>query len=128
MLARSDGHLVLSRHPSEAERGRRYVAAACAGFDEEFVLTATLLTSELITNALEHGTGDITLLVAPISAGVRVDVADASPRPPTPGAPQLEDEGGRGLLIIDSLATAWGTDPLPQGGGKSVWFALLVDH
>lgn len=122
----SDGALVLVRHAAEAERARRHVAAACRAFDEDFVLTATLLTSELVTNALEHGEGEITVLVAPISAGVRVDVADASGAEPVPLVAANDDEHGRGLLIVDSLATAWGVDPLPQGGGKSVWFALLA--
>jgi anti-sigma regulatory factor (Ser/Thr protein kinase) len=127
VLARPDGVLVLSRHSSAAERGRRHVAAVCRGFDEDFVLTAALLTSELITNALEHGSGDIDVLVSPISAGVRVDVADTSPLEPVRRTPGHDDEGGRGLLIVESLATVWGMEPLPQGGGKTVWFVLLAE-
>ncbi len=103
------------------------MATACSGFDDDFVLTATLLTSELVSNALEHGEGDITVLVAPISAGVRVDVADSNLAQPHKQTPSPEDESGRGLLMVDTLATAWGVDVLPQGGGKSVWFALLAD-
>ncbi len=117
---------MLSRHPSAADRGRRHVAEACRDFDDDFRLTAALLTSELVTNALEHGTGDIDVLVSPISAGLRVDVADTSSAEPVRRSPGLEDEGGRGLLIVESLATAWGIEPLPQGGGKSVWFVLLA--
>ena len=126
VLPRPDGVLVLSRQASAPERGRRYVEALCRGFDEDFVMTASLLTSELITNALKHGTGDIDVLVSPISAGVRVDVADTSPLEPVRRSPGLDDEHGRGLLIVESLATAWGMEPLPQGGGKSVWFVLLA--
>jgi anti-sigma regulatory factor (Ser/Thr protein kinase) len=125
VILRPDGVVVLGRDASAAERGRRHVAAVCQGFSEDFVLTAELLTSELVTNALEHGSGDINVLVSPISAGIRVDVADTSSLEPVRRAPALDDEGGRGMLIVDTLATAWGIEPLPQGGGKTVWFLLL---
>lgn len=125
-LRRPDGVVVLRRHPSEAERGRRHVEAACAGRPEDLVLTATLLASELITNALRHGSGCITLLVTNGRDHVRVDVTDESLSQPTPRSAEVDDENGRGLLIVDSLAHEWGIEPLPRGGGKTVWFTLRV--
>ncbi len=121
---RVDGALTLRRHPSEVERGRRYVAEACAAYHRDLVETAMLLTSELITNALRYGTGAITLLVTPVDGAVRVDVADENPVPPRTRNAQWQDENGRGLLIVESLATAWGMETLPHGQGKSVWFTL----
>lgn len=115
---------MLDRRPSEVERGRRHVARACAGHDDELVMTATLLASELITNALRHGSGCITLLVTRERGRIRVDVADESAAEPTPRAATLEDESGRGLLIVKTLAHEWGSETLPQGGGKTVWFSL----
>ena len=116
--------LVLGRRPAEVERGRRFVEAACAGCPEEVVITATLLASELITNALDHGQGEITLMVSRTQHGIRVDVADESPLPPRARRSGPDDERGRGLLIVESLASSWGMETLPQGGGKSVWFVL----
>lgn len=116
--------MVLRRDPSEVERGRRHVAEACAGHSGDLVSTATLLASEVITNALRHGAGSITLLVTTGSDHIRVDVADESPVQPRPRSARPEDENGRGLLIVDSLAHEWGMEPLPQGGGKIVWFVV----
>lgn len=89
-------------------------------------MTATLLASELITNALRHGSGCITLLVTRSAHSVRVDVADESRLEPTPRSARPEDENGRGLLIVETLADEWGMESLPQGGGKTVWFSLLT--
>ena len=123
--ARWGGALTLGRHPSEVERGRRHVADACRAYDGEVACTAMLLASELITNALEHGSGAITVLVTTRPDQVRVEVTDESPMRPTARTANAEDENGRGLLIVEHLATAWGMEPLPDGG-KSVWFDLDV--
>lgn len=120
---RADGALVLGRHPAEVERGRKHVADACRDYDGDLACTAMLLASELITNALEHGSGVITVLVSLTPSQVRVDVADESPLHPTSRAADPDDENGRGLLIVEHLASAWGMQLL-EHGGKSVWFTL----
>lgn len=122
--ARTHGALTLRRHASEVERGRRHVADACRAYERDLTETATLLASELITNALRHGAGEITVLVTPLAGAVRVDVADESPVPPRARNARWEDEGGRGLLIVERLAASWGMESLPQGRGKSIWFTL----
>jgi hypothetical protein len=122
-----DGSLVLKPEADQVVRGREYVARTCAGFGDDFVGTAVLLTSELITHALLHGSRDITLLLSAISAGVRVEVApvEVAAQPPAATA-DVVDAHGPGLLIVDSLATAWGFDPLPDRGATSAWFVLLA--
>ena len=114
----------MRRHPSEAGRGRRFVTAACAEYGEDAVVTAALLTSELITNALEHGTGEITILVTRSIDQVRIAVSDAGAHAPLARTAAPDDEGGRGLLIVKTLASSWGVERLPRGAGKSVWFVL----
>jgi hypothetical protein len=116
--------LSLGRHPSEVERGRRYVADACRDYEGDVAGTAMLLASELITNALRHGSGDITVLVTLGPDVVRVDVADGSASELRPRVAVFDAEHGRGLFIVDHLASAWGVEPLPRGRGKSVWFTL----
>lgn len=123
-----DVAITLTRDPQQVRQARHHVAGACHAFDDDFVHTATLLTSELVTNAVEHGAELVELLVASISAGVRVDVVDGRPGPPRSSLPEAASERGRGLLIVDALATDWGIDLLPEGGGKSVWFVLLAAH
>ena len=116
----------MGRHPSEVERGRKHVADACREYDGDLACTAMLLASELVTNALEHGSGTISVLVTLSPDQVRVDVADSSPVQPTARTASPDDEDGRGLLIVEHLASSWGAAPLPDGG-KSVWFTLDVE-
>ena len=83
-----------------------------------------LLASELVTNALLHGTPPISIEVLGITSGVRVVVTDAHPDLPVLRPPSREDEHGRGLLLVAKLAARWGVDAHPPG--KSVWFELTV--
>ncbi|MEV6804165.1 ATP-binding protein [Streptomyces sp. NPDC017248] len=84
---------------------------------------AELLTSELVTNALVH-TDEDAVLTAVVDCGVlRVEVRDfVGRRPEVHGPATDEDTHGRGLVLVQSLADAWGVRS--HGVGKSVWFEL----
>ncbi|MFS8204628.1 ATP-binding protein [Streptomyces sp. CWNU-52B] len=85
--------------------------------------TAELLTSEIVTNALVH-TDQEALLTATVGPrGLRVEVRDFDSRRPRLRVPNA-DEGthGRGLILVQSLADAWGVRM--HGVGKAVWFEL----
>jgi len=84
---------------------------------------AELLTSELVTNALVHTDRDAVLTATVSPRGLRVEVRDFVGRRPRLCAP-VADEGthGRGLVLVDSLADAWGVRA--HGVGKAVWFEL----
>ena len=116
---------VLKRHPVEAERARGLVAEACGDLVPEVALTAQLLVSELFTNALEHGSGLITLTVTRTTQELRAEVIDHANGRPAVRRVGADRDRGRGLLIVEGLAHAWGVDQHP-GGGKSVWFTLNV--
>lgn len=90
--------------------------------------TAELLATELFSNALDHGAGEITLQVTRFPGRIRVDVADTCPDAPRVKTVTLHDVRGRGLLILDALAYRWGVDPFEHGQGKSVWFVLLTSE
>ncbi len=83
--------------------------------------TGELLVSELTTNALRHATGPFVVRVR-AKPRVRVEVRDASRRPPTVKDINTTEESGRGLQIVSQLARAWGTEEFADG--KVVWFEL----
>ncbi|WP_079189232.1 ATP-binding protein [Streptomyces kebangsaanensis] len=84
---------------------------------------AELLASELLTNALVHTDDDAVLTATVSPRGLRVEVRDFVARRPGPRVPAGDDDtGGRGLVLVQSLADAWGV--CAHGVGKSVWFEL----
>ncbi|MGW7402973.1 ATP-binding protein [Streptomyces sp. NPDC054833] len=88
------------------------------------VPTTELLVSELVCNALRHAVGPLSLTLERVSA-VRCVVTDGSSTLPRPTDADVEDESGRGLALVDTLAARWGCEPGPVG--KSVWFELSAD-
>ncbi len=91
--------------------------------------TAELLTTELVTNALLHTDGDavLTAIVDPYS--LHVEVRDFTTHVPRPRSPSPDSSThGRGLMLVQSLADAWGVQAQggeqDEGSGKVVWFEL----
>ncbi|WP_149183579.1 SpoIIE family protein phosphatase [Streptomyces sp. TRM49041] len=94
--------------------------------DTDQVDAAVLMVSEMVTNVLVHTDGDA-LLVAEATGDhgarrLRVEVADASDELPHRRRPGEMASSGRGVLLMEMLAHAWGVDP--RGDGKSIWFEL----
>ena len=85
--------------------------------------TALLLVSEVVTNALLHGAAPRTLQVDVRPDTIRVEVADGSPVLPRVHGFASTATTGRGLRLLDSLASRWGADPDPRDG-KVVWFEV----
>jgi anti-sigma regulatory factor (Ser/Thr protein kinase) len=88
--------------------------------------SAVLLLSEMLTNVLVHTDTDA-LLLAEVSGDkgerrMRVEVTDAGDDLPHKRRPGELASSGRGLVLIELLADAWGVDP--RGQGKSIWFEL----
>ncbi|MET8008503.1 ATP-binding protein [Streptomyces sp. NPDC005271] len=99
--------------------------------------TAALLVAELAANAVQHGRVPgrdflLALVLTRPGAGpaiLRIEVADCRgerlPRPVSVTPPDACDEHGRGLLLVESLATHWGVDPR-HPCGKTVWAELQL--
>ncbi|MFJ6792668.1 ATP-binding protein [Streptomyces sp. NPDC091268] len=86
---------------------------------------AELLVTELVTNALVHTDQGAEVSASLASARLRVEVRDYAARRPRPYVPSADDgTHGRGLVLVQALADAWGVDPLALGSGKVVWFEL----
>lgn len=112
---------------SAAAIARQFVEANRDHIRADLIEDAQLLVSEIVTNAVRHGRPEVTLQVKvnPPSIGAAVtdrgeDLPAMPPAPPPPVQPS-----GRGLVIVEALASAWGVtpnpDPLP---GKVIWFEL----
>jgi anti-sigma regulatory factor (Ser/Thr protein kinase) len=110
--------------PEAASAVRRWIRQSSRGLDRLLREDIVLLATELVTNAVRHGRGEVAVRLWPGPDVVRVEVSDANPHRPEPGGYDLDAEDGRGLLIVGALSSRWGTAPLPGGAGKTVWFEL----
>ncbi|MET8141772.1 ATP-binding protein [Sphaerisporangium sp. NPDC005288] len=81
----------------------------------------TLIISELVTNAIQHGGTAFSLRLGSDGNWVYGEVFDAGDGLPCVGSEDLDATCGRGLLIVGTLADDWGVVEA-QGGGKIVWF------
>ena len=113
----------LGRDHRTPRLARRFVTRAFQRWDVRSELDVIeLLVSELVTNSIVHGRSDAEISVAVLGERVRVTVFDSSREPLVRRELGAEGPSGRGLLMLDALATAWGTDFVP--GGKVVWFEV----
>ncbi|MFE4514543.1 ATP-binding protein [Kitasatospora sp. NPDC056783] len=93
---------------------------------ELLVFTGELLVSELVTNAVQHCHAPLNHLIlvrfdlSPEDT-LRIEVHDTDPEEPTPSAATPTAETGRGLFLVQKLATQWGCCPRESGVGKFVW-------
>jgi serine phosphatase RsbU (regulator of sigma subunit) len=95
----------------------------------ELLDAALLLTTELATNGVLHAGTDLDVEVVADQRGLTVTVSDYTPGVINEPRPVRETaaldgptERGRGLLLVNHFATAWGTNH--HNGGKGVWFRL----
>jgi CheY-like chemotaxis protein len=81
---------------------------------------ALLVVSELVSNAIVHARSSCELRLGLSPVIVRVEVVDGGDGTPDPLPPSRTRPHGRGLNLIDAVASAWGVDP-QTSGGKVVW-------
>ncbi|MGH3744352.1 MAG: ATP-binding protein [Mycobacteriales bacterium] len=112
--------------PLSAGRARRFVTDALHGWAlDDLADEATLLTSEVVTNALLHaGSERICLRLRRLADGVRVEVDDESALLPRPRRVSRLSDTGRGIGLVEDGARAWGARPTAQG--KTVWFEIAT--
>jgi anti-sigma regulatory factor (Ser/Thr protein kinase) len=109
--------------PESVGSARRFTGAALGRHDVEpkLIDTAMLLVSELATNAIVHASSSLRLRID-VGDEIRVEVCDGDGAPPVIGEAEIDEESGRGLAIVTTLADDWSWSP--RSSGKVVWFSL----
>ncbi len=133
----SSGHhtLAVSPGPESVKAARDFTAATLRGWRlDSLVDEAVIVASELVTNAIRHGTGAGTpeADTATVELAWQRDatravcvVTDGSSKPPVLGEGGMCVESGRGLQVVQALAAAWGWVTL-GACEKAVWAAFLL--
>ncbi|WP_214416488.1 ATP-binding protein [Sphaerisporangium fuscum] len=119
------GVIDLVGSPESVARAREFIRRKLRedhpAFDD-----VTLLTSEVVTNAVVHSDsrcgGKVIVALADCHDFIHVDVVDAGAE--TTPCVRQEDftEGGRGLMLVETLSSAWGT--YDHHRGRTVWFQV----
>ncbi|MBD0708817.1 MULTISPECIES: SpoIIE family protein phosphatase [unclassified Streptomyces] len=110
-----------------APRARAFASGVLSSwrFPVELRDLGVLATSELVGNSLQHGTPPMRLRLRRTDRRLIIEVTDGDEHLPRRRRAETEDEAGRGISIIATIASSWGSRRTP-GGGKAVWceFAL----
>jgi anti-sigma regulatory factor (Ser/Thr protein kinase) len=119
--------LVVSGTAEDVADARHFVCGLLVEWGmQALVEDAELLVSEMVTNAVRHGLPPSEVHVCSYGTGVRLEVSDTGPWRPRQRQTDPLAPGGRGLVLIESLATRWGVMPRTETGlgGKVVWCEL----
>lgn len=110
-----------------APRARAFASGVLASwrFPVELRDLGVLAASELVANSLQHGTPPMRLRLRRTDRRLIIEVTDGDDHLPRRRRAEPGDESGRGISIVATIASSWGSRRTP-GGGKAVWceFAL----
>ncbi|HWB67816.1 MAG TPA: SpoIIE family protein phosphatase [Mycobacteriales bacterium] len=125
---RPDEMFRLAETPEAVTAARRFVVErATANGAEALSADAAMVAAELLANARQHGLPPVVVRTHAEPGLVRIEVQDANPHPPIRPTPSLSNMTGRGIVLVEAVASDWGTRREP-GGGKTVWAELRSDH
>lgn len=109
---------------------RSFLAKLLQGWDvaDPVIDDASLLATELMSNAVEHGSGIVHLEIAVHDGLLRVGVHDGAVELPVLGEVTETGLAGRGIWIVQAISGDWGSDTSGEEPGKTVWFELTTVH
>ncbi|MEU0807082.1 SpoIIE family protein phosphatase [Streptomyces sp. NPDC005970] len=126
LSAESVGDWQLPSEPKSVGRARELAREQLESWGmDELVDTTELLVSELVTNALRYGEGEIRLRLL-LDRTLVCEVWDSGLVQPRRRRARDTDEGGRGLQLVGMLSAGWGSRRTPHG--KTVWFELALPN
>ena len=115
----------LPPEPASATRARtlarKRLEATCT---DDALETVALLVTELVANAILHARSWLRLTLEARPAHVRICVEDGSTAEPSPRHYATDALTGRGLVLVEQLASSWGVNTTPSG--KVVWCEVPV--
>lgn len=111
-------------HPTSVREARRFLAECVEQLGLSHLPDAVLMVSELATNAIVHACSEFDVTVEKSPVGSRVEVRDFGGGTPHRAEGDEALDSGRGLRIVDLLASTWGVENRPGGRGKSTWFVI----
>ncbi|MCU4183073.1 ATP-binding protein [Acidiferrimicrobium sp. IK] len=117
--------VVLPVAPASARLARQHIQSVTGRPEDGRI---ALIVTELVNNAVLHARSRPRLRAAVVDGVLTVEVFDDGPGLPV--LRPLDDSptvSGRGLALVDALATSWGVTPDPSGTGKTVWATIALD-
>jgi anti-sigma regulatory factor (Ser/Thr protein kinase) len=117
-------HLPLDAVVGAAGQAREFVRESMVGPYNGQVERAVLCVSEMVTNAVLHGVAPIVLSLEHADSLFTISVTDTSSALPVAQQPDLLDQSGRGVSIIEWLSDSWGVEQFESG--KRVWCQFVV--
>ncbi|MGV9245533.1 ATP-binding SpoIIE family protein phosphatase, partial [Streptomyces sp. NPDC003710] len=111
--------------PTSVGEARTFLAKALASWDCAHKLDdARLLLSEILTNSVQHAQGPLGLRLRRTATELTIEISDHSPQLPHPRLAAIDEESGRGLILVDTISRNWGVRP--SSTGKTTWFTLRL--
>ncbi|MEV5487667.1 SpoIIE family protein phosphatase [Streptomyces bobili] len=110
-----------------APRARAFASGVLTSwrFPAELHDLGVLATSELVANSLQHGIPPMRLRLRRTDRRLIIEVTDGDDHLPRRRRAEPADESGRGIAIVATIATSWGSRRTP-GGGKAVWCEFVL--
>ncbi len=108
---------------------RRWASGTLNGVDDAHLGDVLMVVTELVTNAYDHGQGprEVRMAYTPVPCRVLVEVDDSCLDRPVVASPSPTTPGGRGMMIVEKLATTWGVREHRETGSKTVWAEIACD-
>ena len=118
--------LALAAQPTSAREARAFVRATLVelSIPEPPLEDTVLLAGELVSNVVQHARTRMQIHVTRRDRVVRVEVHDRNTHEPRAASGSLDATSGRGLFLVENLASNWGVEPTVDG--KAVWFEIRL--